>query len=233
MAQPPDHTYTQQASSHTDRSDLVRQLAAVEQALACLPDGAMFQVSRAPLLMQQEELKKAISNSRPFGARLDGCKAALARARSRLDEATNNVLVAQQQQTEASNQVMKLEADLKDLEQSVVEQDATQEKADCLQHLQKQMAKVVEEMVTSGNVQRGEVDETVKQMEVLFGGLQTIHQRASSRTAETPQQPSVIQMLQRNGVPTRGAGVNCPLDGATAMETSLGALIPDSPANVG
>ena len=150
-------------------------------------------------MAQQEQLKKAINETRSFGVRLDGCKGALARAQKRLVEATTNVQLAQQQQAAASADVIKLEAEVKEIEQAVLEQNAADQKKDCLESLQSQMKKVVEEMTASGVVDGAEVGEDVKQMELLFGGLNTIKQRASARQAASAHaQPSVLQLLQRN-----------------------------------
>ena len=197
-----------------------------------------FSGLRERLLSQQEQLKTAINNIRSFEARLDGCKGALARAQSRMQEATKNVLIAQQQQAAASSDVIKLETGLKELEQAVLEQNPVDQKKDCLHHLQSQMKNVVEQMVVSGNVERSELDLTMQQMEFLFGGLQTIKDRVlSRRAAAAPAQPSVLQLLHQNasltasalGISTPDSLADIPVDASMVapMEAAMGERVPE------
>ena len=60
------------APPETERAELIRRLKQVDAAISQL-DGPAFEDARAPLMRQQEELKRAISATRSAGARLDGC----------------------------------------------------------------------------------------------------------------------------------------------------------------
>ena len=177
-----------------DRHDFVQQLHKVEAALANLPDEAAYKSVREPLMHQAEELKRKITGSRPLGARIDGCRGALERARKRHDAASQGVAMATKILESASTEVTRLEAELKELEASVAAHQQMEQKNTCLDRLQADMKQVVQEMVNSHSVRQEDVADSMKHMETLFQGLVSISQQ-SKLAGHAPAPPSVLEML--------------------------------------
>ena len=107
------------ADKHSEEK---RQLSSLEASLAVLPDEPCFHESRAGIMKRIAELRVVIANSRPLGARIDGCRAALARAKNRLSTAESADQAAQMAKKTAALQVQTIESELKEPEASVVQE---------------------------------------------------------------------------------------------------------------
>ena len=64
----------------------------------------------------KEDLRRHILRSRPLGARLDSCRAAVERARKRRDQAEQAATLAMRVKKEADSELEKYENELKELE---------------------------------------------------------------------------------------------------------------------
>lgn len=92
----------------------------IEGALACIPgeeNAPLREVMSAKLVVHRQALVQA----KPIGQRLDGCRAALGRARGRLTAAEDAARLAEESRVAASEEVNKLLADLAVLEAQLVE----------------------------------------------------------------------------------------------------------------
>ena len=181
------------APPETERAELIRRLKQVDAAISQL-DGPAFEDARAPLMRQQEELKRAISATRSAGARLDGCRGALTRAKGRAEKTEEELARTAAQAKLAQEAVTKLEAELAELEQDLVMQDKQTEGDASLDALHSQMNQIVTQMTGSGNVSMDEVQEATQQMQLLFAGLQTIQAAALARASVRPP-ASILTML--------------------------------------
>ena len=95
------------------------QIKAVEAALSVLPDVPSLAAARAPLLLQQEALKRAITQQRPLGSQLDSCRAAVERAEKRRGECQAAHAKAGQALDQANLDLAKKQSELQTLERAV------------------------------------------------------------------------------------------------------------------
>ena len=159
------------------------------------------------LRAQASDLRKQISSMKPLGARLDGCRAALERARNRQRNSHDLLAKANSAHNQACEETRRLESELAELEHQLRSEQQRSEEANSIAQLQAQMAVVVSEMANSQNVSQDEVNATRAAMDQLFAGLvaiQTVACTRSQSAAPAPvaaQRPSVLQMLQRPQVP--------------------------------
>ena len=119
----------------------------------------------------------------PLGERIDGCRDALSRAKARLQAAATAVAAAQQTHDLAQQQTAQLEAELRELEASVVTTSRQAENSNCIERLQQDMQRVISEMGSSSNVAAEEVQGVLAQMTTLFHAVSTI----SARCRQEPQ----------------------------------------------
>jgi hypothetical protein len=98
------------------RSLLVSQIKSAEAALACLPIDAHFTEQRSALETKVSELKQSITHSKPVGARIDGARAMLCRARKRKEAAVEECTVALAAQEPADREIMQVQLELAELE---------------------------------------------------------------------------------------------------------------------
>ena len=179
-----------------------------------------------------ETLKRAISATRTAGARLDGCRGALAREKSRAEKADEELARTAAQAKLAQEAVTKLEAELTELEQDLVVQDRQKEGDASLDVLHSQMNQIVSQMTVSGNVSLEEVQEATQHMQLLFAGLQNIQTAALARASSRPP-VSILSMLgARSPGPASTASVYDPRqlgsDGAPSV-ASLPVTLQNSP----
>ena len=115
------------------------------------------------------------------------------RARKRREGAQDAVSVAQKTLQSASDEVERLENELKELEMAVAMDQQRAAKSSCLEKLKGDMEQVVQEMQQSGHVQATELQESMRLMDTLFRGLVSVSDRA--RASAAVQAPSVLDML--------------------------------------
>ena len=94
-------------------NELAMELKRVETAREALPRDAKYDGTRKDLDDQKEDLRRQILRSRPLGARLDSCRAAVERAKKRRDQAEQAAALAIRVKKEADSELEKYENDLK------------------------------------------------------------------------------------------------------------------------
>ena len=179
-------------SEARNKSEYSTQIKAIEAALEQLPDTAIFSESRAILMAQREDLKKKITSSKPLAARIESCRGAMERAQHRRQTALEALQLAQATFKEADQNACMKEGELKAMEAEylataqkhlVVEsQDET-----CLDALQNNMTRVLQEMESGGKVDQSLLSGAYTQMASLFQGLTAISEQCK-------QQPPLPQM---------------------------------------
>ena len=93
---------------------------AMEEALAALPNNPRLESTRKGMQAEIAEIDMAIQAISPVGARLDGAKAALQRAKDRKVEAENALVLAQQTVSAAALEVAEMEKQVEELQAQVV-----------------------------------------------------------------------------------------------------------------
>ena len=186
-----------------DKQALSSQLQQLQASLAALPDCQEFLAVRNQLLKQIEETKTKVSSSKPLGARLDGCRNALERARQRQATAEAALQAATLARDAAKSQVAKYESELAELETLVADEAQKKRSSSCLSRLQKEMHQIVKEMSSSAHVDGTEATVALQQMAALFQNLSGIAAKsqaaATVAAATTPcERARLQQMLQQN-----------------------------------
>ena len=161
----------QQHGEQPSRQALFGRLKVCEQALATLPDEEWCAPQRIAMTQQREALRKQISETKSLGARLDGWRAALERAKQRRAHAQEIAAAAAAAQDKANQDVVRLSSELAELEQHVRSEQTKEQNADCVTRLHSEMSAVVAEMTGSGNVDQAEIAATKSAMEQLFWSL--------------------------------------------------------------
>ena len=169
-----------------ERQALTSQIGQLENSLAALPPGPEYQCIRDQISTQIAQTKAKICSTRPLGARLDGCRDALERAKHRLTSAESLAQAAIAAQTEAASQVTKLQSELAELENLVAEDTRKKEEGSSLDRLQTQMQAIVGEMSNSIHVDASEAQVAMQQMTQLFQQLSSIAVK-SQKAAIAPQ----------------------------------------------
>jgi hypothetical protein len=178
-----------------ERQTLVKQLQQLEASLNHLPDSPEFMDIRAHINAQHAQAKAKLASTRPLGARLDGCKAALERTRHRAATCLAAESAAQFARAEAQAQVVQLESELAELESMVSDDVTKQESTTCLTRLQAEMMRVVTEMAQSSHVDKPEVDAVMASMTSLFQGVTSIAARCQASATAAPPTPGAQSLL--------------------------------------
>jgi hypothetical protein len=176
-------TASQGALPAGERQALVRQLHQLESSLAALPDTPEFSLLRAQIGIQHAHAKAKIASSRPLGARLDGCRAALDRTRQTATAMAAAAAAAEGASIRAQAQVVSLESELAELEALVTSDEANEGSKTCITRLQSEMMRVVSEMAQSTHVDKPEVDAVMAAMTTLFQGVTDIAMRCQQAAA--------------------------------------------------
>ena len=192
----------------TNRASLVNRIKDIDAALSGIPEKDDFMVARRQLLEQKEHVKRQIIETKPMGARLDSCRAAVERAQKRSQSAAATLEAAQASLTEARQHLMNKEEELKHLEAECVTAAASDMGGGgtCLDELQNSMTKVLQEMEGSGRVQQAHATEAYANMIKLFTGLTEIARQANSGDAMPAKTaPSILEQL--GATPALATGV--------------------------
>ena len=185
-------------NNQDDRQALVTQLQQLEASLAQIPDAPGLADVRETIMTKHALVKQRLSEVRPLGARLDGCRAALTRARARCKVATEAVSAAIAAQEEAQRQVVQYETQLRELEATVATAQPEQvDGSNSIERLQGDMERILREMAHGGQVPGEEVQGVMAQMTTLFQQVTTIASRVSQQTAA--QTPTLASSTQAGG----------------------------------
>jgi hypothetical protein len=184
----------------SNKSQFVSQLQQLEASLAALPDCQDFSAVRAQFVSQINDTKSKIYSTKPFGARLDGCRNALERARNRLGTADAAVQAAAVVRETAANQVTKYEAELAELEALISEDVVKKESSSCLTRLQNEMQSVVDEMSRSPHIESDEASLAMQQMSQLFHHLSAIAVKSQTVACQLGPEVKECIMVEANSV---------------------------------
>lgn len=187
----------QPAGMQPERQEIQAQLQQVEASLAHLPEGAEWTAVRQPLLDRHAALRARLVSARPLGARIDGCRAALERSRSRQQAASDAVDAATAARQTAHSQTTSLEAELHELEEQVAAYSRATEGGNCITRLQGDMARIISEMGSSQVVTQQEVQEVLAQMASLFQSVTAISHRVTVPPVQIPPDDDVTMPLSQ------------------------------------
>jgi hypothetical protein len=170
------------SSEARSKSEYATQIKAIEAALEQLPDTEVFSESRATLSVQREDLKKKITNSKPLAARIESCRGAMERAQRRRQAALEALQLAQATFKEADQHACMKEGELKTMEAeylATAQAHLVVESRDetCLDALQSNMTRVLQEMESGGKVDQSMMTGAYAQMASLFQGLTAISEQ--------------------------------------------------------
>ena len=180
-------------SQEQNGSNPSHSIKALENALAQVPTGEAFAATRDVITSQIADLKKNITRSKPMGAQLDSCKAAIERATKRKQNALEAAEKAHKDLQEAENQIEYLQKDLIDLEAQVANhhnQDTIQQnvaQVDSVQSMADALQKVLIEMNASPTVPQETVAQAGQYMTALMSGIQNIANTAQQAAAQHAQ----------------------------------------------
>ena len=103
----------------SDVKDSKANLKQLELALQALPDSPAFADSRAAIQANVQKEKESIRDAKSMGARLDGARAALARARARRADATKAFELARAAVATADKEIAEFTTDVEELEKAI------------------------------------------------------------------------------------------------------------------
>ena len=206
-----------------DRVQIQHSIRSLSAAVAQLPATEEHDQTRHSLNERIAEHKRAIVALKPFGAQLDGCRAALLRAEARKAKAIQARNDADLAIATAASEIDRLSADLASLEAQVAlpeGSDATSA-ADCVDKLTASLRTVVDEMAASCHVRPDLVSETKAQMTNLLTGIKAIA-AAAQASAATPLVPPA---------PVPAVGADAASSTAAPAHVTAAAAVQAQPAN--
>ena len=119
---PPAPAAARRASDTPTKAQLQTRIKQLETALSALPEDVEdIAEERESIAARIASAKRELHGSRPIGARIDGARAALQRARQRQDDAAQALAAAQLLNGDAATEVADLEEQLHDLEMSLAD----------------------------------------------------------------------------------------------------------------
>ena len=215
LTQSPPESSTLDGSAKGEVGEEIRQL---EKAIVSLPEGSSYDGTREQLRGNIAALKMKISRSKPLGAQLDSCKAAMARAQKRMQDANEVIQKASVARDEAEKEHQRLAAEMTALELQMPSAQPLQEPKDSIAGLNHALAKMLEELKTSSYVDSEDVKRAEALTQQLTVGLAQIAQMAAAQAVSIPNGSERAEMSVDQA---QVAGVT-----QTAMESEL-----DTPAN--
>ena len=177
--------------------DLSAQIKKAEQALAALPDVPEFASERAALANKAKSLKREIITAKPMGARYDGTKDALNRAKARRAEAQAAVEVAQQLLQVASDEVVALETELQELEIGL----ACSSEEPSTAPIHEILSGMVEDLRSKPNAHPAHIAAAERHVALLFEGFREATAFAENQTREATSQPPALRRHSEKGPP--------------------------------
>ena len=150
-----------------------------------LPDTPLHKDTRVHLAAQIAFHKRAIIRLRPMGGQLDGCKAAMDRAKRRradavaeMDAARQMMDAARQKVEKADVEIVSSQEELTSLEGAITAKPGS---PDCVEQMASSLQSVLVEMGTSGAVPSALLKETEAHMATLLSGIQAIAKAAQQQ----------------------------------------------------
>ena len=180
----------QAAGGEEEKQALVAKIKQLESSLASVPEGPECKNIRDLIMQQIDQAKAKISSTKPLGARLDGCREALARAKKRFAAAESLAQSALTAQNVAAAEVTKVQAELTELEGLMAEDARSAAEGSSLEKLQAQMRTIVSQMSCSVHVETGEAQQVMQMMSSLFQQLTCIASK-SQMAASAAVQPGL------------------------------------------
>ena len=107
------------AEEPPSRQQLLASVKHLEAALAAIPAGVGDDATRDMLAAQLDEKRRLLGETKPMGKRLDGARAALARALKRQEAAVESVQLALAAQEASNAEVTHLRAEVASLEEQI------------------------------------------------------------------------------------------------------------------
>ena len=212
------------------RGALHNRIRCLEAALAALPpptsfDDDCYKIPRDELMKQITALKRQIIDAKPIGARIDGCRAALARAMKRRDTGHDALQAAQAVAAATDIEVATLEIDLQTLEfelQASVEEPET---AESLFTVEAGCARLISRL-QENDVQEFTVLEAKKLVDNLVCGFKQLLAVTEPRARPPPaQDPAASSGSSAPSAPSTPTTTAAPASGTSPV--MLGTLIED------
>ncbi|CAK0811430.1 unnamed protein product [Prorocentrum cordatum] len=165
-----------------NKGHLQARIKQLETALAAIPeDDAELATERASLATQPTDTKRQLLGSKPIGARIDGARAALGRARQRQAEA---------------EQVTALETELQELEASLTTEAPIEATATPESQAYTILGQMIDQLTADEYVHPGHVEAAKTHVRQLFAGFRdTLQQAEATRAAAagTPLVPKEVR----------------------------------------
>ena len=210
------HNASVQPSAYgSDRTQLQEEIKALQSALDLVPDVEENDVVRSTILAKIESKKAAIIASKPLGARIDGCRAALERAQSRKSQAEKSLTLAQAAVQQADAEVANLAQQLQHLEQEVAPQSEPAEQANSIESMAAAMSKIMADMKASPLVAPEVMLETETHMTNLLKGVRSIVAATVEAAAAVSQAPTQAPASKQKAADT---GIQRRVKGKTATD---------------
>lgn len=146
----PASKHVEDDAAHLEVGKVISQLKA---SLAALPPGDACADVRASITQRIEELRKQASRTKPVGAQLDACKAAISRARKRREEAEDLIALSQVVRAEAQEEEERLCQELAEIQARVPHEAHVQSGSvpmSSIDVMNQALAKVLSEMKIGG-----------------------------------------------------------------------------------
>ncbi|CAK0851528.1 unnamed protein product, partial [Prorocentrum cordatum] len=175
------------------KAQLQARVKQLEHVLATIPeeDDAELASERISLTTRLDDYKRQIVGSKPIGARIDGTRAALGRARARREEAEQALKASTLLVKQSTDEVTALEAELSELEASLAADPMAAEAFAPASHAFEILNQMIEHLKKDEHVHPGHVQAATQHVQQLFEGFQaTLNQAVATRAAAAGVQPT-------------------------------------------
>ncbi|CAK0884901.1 unnamed protein product, partial [Prorocentrum cordatum] len=175
-----------------NKGHLQARIKQLETALAAIPEGdAKLATERASLATRLTDAKRQLPGSKPIGARIDGARAALGRARQRQAEAEQAVAAALQLQHTVACEVTALETELQELEASLTTEAPIEATATPESQAHAILGQMIDQLTADEYVHPGHVEVAKTHVRQLFAGCRGTPQQAEATRAAAAGTPLV------------------------------------------
>ena len=144
--------------------------------------------------LEISQIKQQITATQPPGVRLELCKSAITRAKTRAVRAEEILKLAGENKMQADKDLEEKERDRRQIEAELKAGATPVSDSNCLASLQEGMRRVVGEMETGGQVPAEMVGQARAQMQALFMQLSTLAQQCQAQAAA--HQPAAQHLAQ-------------------------------------
>ena len=181
-----DASIARESLRRWDHEGHAEEIKKLEKAIAALPEGQLYDGTRAQLRDNITALKMKICQSKPLGAQVDSCKAAMARARKRMEAAHDVIQKASVAHNEAEQEYQRLMNEMTALELQMpgAQQQQQQEPKDSITTMNDVLGNVLDEMKASTHVNPEHVKEAEAVMINLVAGMGKVSELARIAAAQ-------------------------------------------------